>query len=55
MRYGKEKRFVAEDKNLGPGFNAFMPRLEVSAAGMTELDWFSLGVLPLTSVLHNFS
>ncbi len=42
MRCDKEKRFVADDKDLGPGFTAFMPRLEVHPAGMTKLDCFPL-------------
>ncbi len=38
IRCDREKRFVADDKDLGPGFIAFMPRLKVYTAGMTEFD-----------------
>ncbi len=42
IRYDSRGRFVAYDNNLGPGFNAFLSRLKVYAAGMTVLRRFSL-------------
>ncbi len=41
IRCDREKRFVANDNNLGPGFEAFMPRLKVYTAGMTKLACFA--------------
>ncbi len=55
IRCDREKRFVADDKDLGPGFAAFMSRLEVYTAGMTMLDWFSLVVSMPKPILQNVS